>query len=305
MIDTMKRHLSGLHQKLVDGSNNNPNGGGTDDFDNKIIRSYLDMHRPSIGGLALQSTGFVKARATEKELIRQHDLLSDLQLFMRPTSVIEQRLPLSPQRPLTRPAPGTPGKNPNQVSESRRKFLAALKAVKPQTKREELDSDEEVEFLSEGPLIYHNLHELQRQQEEKEQEQELAEVKEGPKRNRGRPRKSKLGLLNNHSGSNNNNNGGSAASTRANSPEVVTMPYVDLPAEPLETNDFDQTGFMQRLGLFTTEMATFLRNKRPERRRRTVQSTEKTDYHYGQLDFQVRSREEGGGGEMSLMDFVF
>lgn len=262
VIVTMKKHLHGIQQKF-----DNPNA--TDEFDDKIIRSYLDMHRPSIGGLALQASGFVQSRATEKELIRNFDLLSDLQMFMRPTTVIE-RLPLSPMKSGPRPMVNGSPSNSNLVSESRRKFLAALKAVKPGTvHNNDSESDgEDVQFLSESYPIMRMKHALEIK----------AEAEEPKRRGRpGRPRKSKLGLLNN----------GSAASTRANSPEVVTMPYVDLPMEVEETNDYDQPGFLNRLGLFTMEMAKYLKNKRPERRRRTVQSTEKTDFHYGQIDLMV------------------
>lgn len=234
----------------------------TEEFDSKIIRSYLDMHRPSMGGLALQASGFVQSRASEKDLIRNFDLLSDLQLFMRPTTVIE-RLPLSPMKPGGRPSNQS---SQSLVKESRRNFMATLKAVKPQQMRAESESDDEdcVRFLSEGPMSY----------DPTDCGLEGAEVKTEhlEKKHRGRPRKPKRGLLSN----------GSAPSTRANSP--VTMPWVELPAEPEETNNYDQTGFMQRLGLYTQEMATYLKNKRPERRKRTVQSTEKTDFHYGQLD---------------------
>lgn len=264
VIATMKKHL---YMTTKDG---HPPLTMTDEYGNQIIRSYLDMHRAGIGGLALQASGFVQPRSTEKELIRNYDLLTDLQLFMRPTTVIE-RLPLSPQKPPGSRPSSQP--NPNLVSESRRKFFAVLKASKPVKVRADSESDgEEVQFLSEGgPGIPQPADEKQEQTE-------------ASKRARGRPRKSRLGLL----------NGGSACSTRANSPEVVTMPWVDLPDEPEETNDYDQPGFMLRLGLFTLELATKMKNRRPERRRRTVQSTEKTDFHYGQLEM-VSGGERGGG----------
>lgn len=76
----------------------------------------------------------------------------------------------------------------------------------------------------------------------------------------------------------------SAPSTRPTSPEVVTMPYVDLPEEPVETNDYDQESFLLRFGLYTHEMRERIRTRRPERRRRNVQSTEKTDFHYGHIE---------------------
>lgn len=265
VIDTMKIHLKDIHNQMEKSHQ-------SEDYDNQIIRSYLDMHRPSIGGLVLRASGFVKSRATEKELIKKFELLADLQRFMRPNSVIE-REPQSPTKRIK--AEGAA----NLVSESRRKFLAALQCAKTKPASQNLtDSDEDlddVEFLSEEPLYPPS-----QVAEFLQQQQREGDMVAPRKRGRGRPRKSRLGLL--------NCNDNSAPSTRASSP--VTMPYVDLPEEVEETNDYDQPGFLLKFGLYTLEMSEKLKTRRPERRRRNVQSTEKTDFHYGQIEVVMVSR---------------
>lgn len=263
VIDLMKSHLKNYER-----------ADQNDDFDDKIIGSYLDMHRVSLGGLALQASGLVKTRATEKELVQNFELLADLQQFMRPTTVIE-RVPLSPVKGRSKLLPNGAGQA--QVSESRRKFMAALKCAKPQTQLVDLESEGEEDdggfaFLEEQmyPQLYQPDYDyLAGGQGEP--------VRARRKRRPGRPsKKSNLELL--------MHNNLSAPSTRPTSPEVVTMPYVDLPEEPVETNDYDQESFLLRFGLYTHEMRERIRTRRPERRRRNVQSTEKTDFHYGHIE---------------------
>lgn len=61
---------------------------------------------------------------------------------------------------------------------------------------------------------------------------------------------------------------------------------------PLYSEDeaeMSQEFFLRKFGLYTIEYSDYLTQKRSQRRRRNVQSNEKSDYHYGKLDmFEVR-----------------
>lgn len=58
----------------------------------------------------------------------------------------------------------------------------------------------------------------------------------------------------------------------------------DLPDEDEEPTTLGKEAFMRVFGLCTQNYYTFLKQRRSERKRRNVTSTEKRDFHYGKLD---------------------
>lgn len=59
---------------------------------------------------------------------------------------------------------------------------------------------------------------------------------------------------------------------------------VELPEEDEEPTTLGKEAFMRVFGLCTQNYYTFLTQRRSERKRRNVTSTEKRDFHYGKLD---------------------
>lgn len=70
----------------------------------------------------------------------------------------------------------------------------------------------------------------------------------------------------------------------------------DLPEEDEESTTLGKEAFMRVFGLCTQNYYTFLKQRRSERKRRNVTSTEKRDFHYGKLDLYEVS---------SGLDFLF
>ncbi|XP_059616641.1 uncharacterized protein LOC132261723 [Phlebotomus argentipes] len=66
--------------------------------------------------------------------------------------------------------------------------------------------------------------------------------------------------------------------------EQSLMPFVHLPPEPPEPDNYNQESFLRFFGLYTHSYNETLKNRRPERRKRNIQSTERTDFHYDYHD---------------------
>ncbi|GAB0098851.1 hypothetical protein DMENIID0001_146550 [Sergentomyia squamirostris] len=86
----------------------------------------------------------------------------------------------------------------------------------------------------------------------------------------------------------------SVSSLNASEEDHMIMPNVDLPPEIPEPDSYNQESFLSFFGLYTHTYNELLKKRRPERRRRNVQSTEKTDFHYDYRD--LVSTKSGSGG---------
>uniref|UniRef100_A0A1B0GP89 PHD-type domain-containing protein n=1 Tax=Phlebotomus papatasi TaxID=29031 RepID=A0A1B0GP89_PHLPP len=76
----------------------------------------------------------------------------------------------------------------------------------------------------------------------------------------------------------------SQSSAAPSEEDHVIMPNVCLPPEPPEPDSYNQESFLRFFGLYTHSYNEILKNRRPERRKRNVQSTARTDFHYDYHD---------------------
>lgn len=216
----------------------------------------MQQNYANMMGIPLQPSSLIQARLPEKELIKHFRLLPDLQQFMRPGPSTPLNQSTSSPR-VARPVNGN--EQSNLITASRRKLLTALQQAKANptpVKRgiSDTESDEDMDLATEIKTSQRILE---------------IELEEKPKRRRGRPRLRKNGGGNNQS----------VQSTP--SPEPVTMPWIDFPPEPIEPTTLEKEDFLARLELHSHEANLMMRNKPQERRRRNVQGTEKSDFHYG------------------------
>uniref|UniRef100_A0A1B0CAD5 Uncharacterized protein n=1 Tax=Lutzomyia longipalpis TaxID=7200 RepID=A0A1B0CAD5_LUTLO len=91
----------------------------------------------------------------------------------------------------------------------------------------------------------------------------------------------------------------SQSSVTPSEEDQVFMPLVDLPPELPEPSTYNQESFLRFFGLYTHSYNDALKNRRPERRKRNIQSTARTDFHYDYQDL-VSLRPSGARGRRQL-----
>lgn len=264
IVEELKRHL----RKAYGEEQTNPDNG----FYNRIIKSYLDVYLAKMDETVPQKPNIIKPRLSFDQLIYSLNLRSVLDAFLTLT-------PSRPPQPVQKPKPveeiktnaeeksaETPLVNTVRVNLSRDKLREALQKAKTTgdqqlktgTIPKFVDSDSEDELQLKA-MVMKTLYQPINMK---------YHLPKTPEKKTVLPRGRRPKIL----------------QEITNEP---IMPFVELPEEPKETNDHTKESFLKLFGLFSKDHIKSTQGKRKERRRRNVQSTEKVDFHYGNVSIPL------------------